>query len=136
MHCIRRSIWPSSTSNPDYHSQPRKLSTWNELLSDHRTNFQRNIYEWNFAITSPCKFILTKLFRPFFFFFFNSIPLKSPRNFVSSRLLKLVCENLTIASSGKLRMQLLSKRIRSSTRRASVSDAVRLHDLIYCEPRY
>lgn len=140
MHCIRRSMWPSSTSNPDYHSQPRKLSTWNELLSDHRTSFQgvTSTNEISLSPSSPCEFILTELFRPSFsfFFFFNSILLKSLRNFVSSRLLKLVCENLTIASSGKLRMQLLSKRIRSSTRRASVSDAVRLRDLIYCEPRH
>lgn len=99
---------------------------------------RRNIHEWNFAITLLSMWIyLNRAVSPFFFFFFfNSILLKSLRNFVSSRLLKLVCENLTIASSGKLRMQLLSKRIRSSTRRASVSDAVRLRDLIYCEPRH
>ena len=105
---------------------------------------RRNIHEWNFAITLLAMWIyLNRAVSPFFFFlsfffffFFNSIPLKSPRNFVSSPLLKLVCENLTIASSGKLRMQLLSKRIRSSTRRASASDAVRLRDLIYCEPRH
>lgn len=35
-----------------------------------------------------------------------------------------------------MRMQLLSRRIRFSTRRASVSDVVRLRDLIYCQLPY